>query len=407
MTLDELEYLRGPGAALLDSLDLPGEDPLRRAERLRREVSADRARLLQEQAGLRERARAKFGEASSRMLFTRRLLEQATGPVVAQRKAARLRAAGVARLADLCCGSGGDAIESSRAGMAVELVDLDPVALELARHNLAVFGFAPAGLQVARLPELPASFAADAFHLDPDRRTAGRERGEDRWDHAGLSPDPAGIRELARAFRGGAVKLSPGTPPDLLELPGETEFLGVRDEVREQVLWIGDLSGGDRLRASEWRDGRWETTSASRADSEDAFGEEPPEEPGGWIYEPVKALVRSHLFAWHGRERGLSLLDGSIAWLTGGEVDPGLLLKAYRVLAHGPLRAGAEESLLREAGCSCGAVKKRGVAVVPEKALRALRGLPGEPATLVYTRFRGRKWVFVAEARGFQPDDDP
>jgi len=116
-------------------------------------------------------------------------------------------------------------------------------------------------------------------------------------------------------------------------------------------------------------------------------------------------MVRSHLFAAFARERGLALLDGSTAWLAGA-TDATSLLKSYRVLAHGPLRAGAEKALLVEAGRSCGAVKKRGVAVVPEKALRELRGLPGDPAILCYLRSRGRKWVVVAESAGSVEDEN-
>ena len=44
--------------------------------------------------------------------------------------------------------------------------------------------------------------------------------------------------------------------------------------------------------------------------------------------------------------------------------------------------------------------EKRGVAVVPEKALRDLRGLPGDAAVLCYLRSCGRKWVVVAEPDG-------
>ena len=55
---------------------------------------------------------------------------------------------------------------------------------------------------------------------------------------------------LSKRFAGGAIKLSPGTPEGFLEIPGETEFIGVRDEVREQVIWTGDLAHG-RLRATE------------------------------------------------------------------------------------------------------------------------------------------------------------
>lgn len=405
MTLEDLEYLRGDGAKALAELVASNvTDPMAVAQKLRKKLDASQARLVQEQAELRRKALTKFGEAAHGMLFTRRLLEQASGREPAAWKAKRYLDAGWTSVADLCCGSGGDAIELARAGIAVELVDLDPVALELARHNLSASGFSGAALPPTELPHLPHGLASRAFHLDPDRRTGGRDQGEDRWDHGGLSPDLAGIRQLASRFEAGAVKLSPGAPEGALEIPCETEFVGVRDELREQILWTGSIATTGRLRVSEWRDGIWETFHAAKADAEDAFSEAIAEEPMEWVFEPVKAMVRSHLFAIFGQGHGLRRMDASIAWLTGPESVKTNFLKAYRVLAHGPLKAGTEESLLRQAGRSCGAVKKRGVAVVPEKALKALKNLQGPPAVLSYTRVRNEKWVIVSEPAGVDND---
>lgn len=398
MTLDDLDFLRGEGASILGELEnAAGSDPLALAQKLRKRLDADRSRLVQEQLELRRRAAPKFGEAASRMLFTRRLLEQASGRESAAWKAQRFANAGWTRIADLCCGSGGDAIELARAGIAVDLVDLDPVALELARHNLSVLGLEAGVHAPCELPSLPDTLGCKAFHLDPDRRTGGRDQGEDRWDHGGLSPDLAGIRKLASRFEAGAIKLSPGAPEGILEIPAETEFVGTRDELREQVVWTGSIAATGHLRVSEWRDGTWESYAAPKSRAEDAFGEDLAQEPEEFVFEPVKAMVRSHLFAAFGEDHGLRRMDASIAWLTGTEPVRTNFLKGYKVLAHAPLKAGTEESLLRQAGRSCMAVKKRGVAVLPEKALRALRNLEGPPAVLSYTRVGGVKWVIVSE----------
>lgn len=401
MTLDDLDFLRGEGAKPLAELASHAKsDPLAIAQRLRKSFAPDKARLLQEQAELRTRAAAKFGEVAAGMLFTRRLLEQASGREPAAWKARRFREAGWTAIADLCCGSGGDALEMARAGLAVELVDLDPVALELARHNLSTLGFSGAIHPPTELPSLPESIAARAFHLDPDRRTSGRDQGEDRWDHGGLSPDMHSIRVLARHFEAGAVKLSPGAPEGSLDIPGETEFVGVHDELREQIVWTGSLARIGNLTVSEFRNGTWETYSATKTDADDAFAQDIAETPGAWVFEPVKAMVRSHLFALFGQAHGLRRMDAEIAWMTGPEHVSSNFLKAYRVLAHAPLKAGTEEALLRQCGRSCGAVKKRGVAVVPEKALKGLKGLPGPAAVLSYTRVRDEKWVIVTEPAG-------
>lgn len=397
MDLDTLEFLQGDGARHLIAF-ASVTDPFALAGRLRKELDLERARAIQEQLTLREKARAKFGAFADGMLFTRRLLEQASGLASARWKARRYLDAGVREITDLCCGSGGDALALGLAGIVSHRVDADPVALALSRHNLSACGVVPGPETVSFLPELPDEALRSHYHLDPDRRSGGHQDGEDRWDNEGLSPDKAGIASLAARFRGGAVKLSPGTPEGFLDIAGETEFIGVRDELREQVLWTGDLAQG-RIRATEIGvDEIVDTFEGSNEDAQDAFADV-ADTVGAWIHEPTKSLVRSHLSALFGQTRGLRNMDATIAWLTGGDVEPTPLLKSYRVLTHGALKVGTELALLREAGRSCGAVKKRGVAVVPEKAMRELRGLPGDPAILVYTRVAGVKWVLVVEAR--------
>jgi hypothetical protein len=400
MTLEELDWLRTDGLGILERLQATSStDALALATRLRKELPSARARLIQEQLELRERGRAKFGDRAAGMLFTRRLLEQATGMLVARHKATRLASFAATQstveFGDLCCGSGGDALAFAEIGISPILCDLDPVALGLARHNLAAAGFQARSYET-RLPELP--FTPTLFHLDPDRRTQGRETGEDRWDAKGLSPNPSEIRQILSVCPDGVIKLSPGTPPEALEIPCEREFVGVRDEARELLLWCGALGDAAIVKVSEYgADGSCETWSTRASAMEDAFSDEPAEEPGAFLHEPVKALVRSHLFAAYGQECGLSLLDNSIAWLTGNREFRSGLLKSYRVLAHAPLAKGTEAGLFRETGRSCRAVKKRGVAVVPEAAQKQLRSFEGEPAILAYFRVRGRKWCAVLE----------
>lgn len=404
MTPDDLAFLaRGEGAALLDELgSAPQSDPLALATMLRRRLDAGRARMVQEQYALRLRARSKFGELAGRMLFTRRLLEQSSGLSVASYKAGRLartRPAGES-VADLCCGLGGDALALAAAGFRPILVDRDPLALGLAWHNLGQAGHAVRGV-LAELPALP--LRASLYHLDPDRRPRGRAPAsdEERWDWRDISPSPEGIASIVAECPDGAIKLGPAAPPDALDIAGEREWIGVGDSLRELVLWTGATGEPGLWRATEIvRDAAGnavsETFAAAAAEAEDAFSTEPVE-PGAFLFEPVKALVRSHLFAAFGERHGLGRIDASLAWLT-GDSDPGSrLLKAYRVLAHAPLGRGTEKRLLTEAGVSCGAVKKRGVAVVPEAAMRELRGLEGPPAVLAYARSMGSKHVFVLE----------
>src|SRR6185436_9330665 len=80
-------------------------DPLRAASALRAAGHPpDLAAAALTQATLRRRAAGKFGADATAMFFTRGGLEQATRASVAARRAVRLKASGVRRAADLCCG---------------------------------------------------------------------------------------------------------------------------------------------------------------------------------------------------------------------------------------------------------------------------------------------------------------
>jgi SAM-dependent methyltransferase len=137
----------GAGARALEraliELDA-GADPLSVATEVRRRVrglSPELAGAAITQAQLRRRGRDKFGADADLMWFTPDGLEQATRAEVADHRAARFAALAAPpdppiRVADLCCGIGGDLRALSRAGCAVTGFDKDPLTVEVARANI-------------------------------------------------------------------------------------------------------------------------------------------------------------------------------------------------------------------------------------------------------------------------------
>src|SRR5580693_4041882 len=118
------DLLTAEGQALLDGLgDYTESAALAVASRLRERHPAPLVAAALTQARLRGRAAAKFGQAAHGMYFTAHGLEQATRRTVADLRARRYAAAGVRRVADLCCGIGGDALAFAAAGIEVLAVD--------------------------------------------------------------------------------------------------------------------------------------------------------------------------------------------------------------------------------------------------------------------------------------------
>ena len=118
VTVDPTALLAPQGRELLARL--AGSQPdgsLALAERLRREYPADLVALATAQRELRLVAAAKFSRADQ-MLFTRAGYEQSSSEAIARYRAARLAGArhGAGRVADLCCGIGGDLIALAGGG---------------------------------------------------------------------------------------------------------------------------------------------------------------------------------------------------------------------------------------------------------------------------------------------------
>ncbi len=170
MNADPTVLLTPPGQELLALLAAEpdgGATPLALAVRLRRQYPADLVAAATAQHELRLAARAKFSRAMQ-MLFTRAGYEQSSSEPIARYRAARF--GGARRVADLCCGIGGDllALASGREALAV---DRDDVHARLALHNAGVYGQAAnvravvADVRDLRLDGL------DAVFIDPARRS--------------------------------------------------------------------------------------------------------------------------------------------------------------------------------------------------------------------------------------------
>jgi hypothetical protein len=188
------------------------------------------------------------------------------------------------------------------------------------------------------------------------------------------------------------VKLGPGTTfPDFLE-PYEWEYLGLCDECLEAVVWTGSLGRPGMVRAVELPGGAW--VEALRADVPDSFGEPGP--AGAYLYEPVKSVVRAHLFGVLGARHRLWPLDARIAYLTGNDAVRDPLLKAYRIERELPFDPKAIKAFLRQAEVGRLEIKKRGVNVIPEEFRAGLRLAGPNQGTLFFTRVLDRKTAFWA-----------
>jgi hypothetical protein len=373
---DSQQLLRAICADPRDDLALSGSNALRGLPVARRVA-------LLEQRKLRAKALRKRPEAPG-MLFTPLGLEQMTHHELAAYKASRLPAS-LSSLADLCCGLGGDSLPVP-AHIRVLGVDRSRGTLLAYRHNVSLLRSAAA----VEADVTCAAVRAEAACIDPARRAAGRSG---RWQEDDLSPGWGELEKLISRYGNMAVKLGPGTAfPEFLE-PYEWEYLGLRDECLEAVVWTGSLGRPGMVRAVELPGGAF--VEALRADVPDSFGEPAP--PGGFLFEPVKSVVRAHLFGVVAARHGLWPIDARIAYLSGNQPVRDPLLKAYRIERELPFDPKAIREFLRKEDVGRLEIKKRGLNLIPEEFRAGLRLAGPNSGTLFFTRVLDRKTAFWAK----------
>ncbi|MGW5128525.1 class I SAM-dependent methyltransferase [Streptomyces sp. NPDC004069] len=382
------------GRALLDEVRGTGPaDELAVATRLRREHPAELVSAALGQARLRQRAAAKFGaEDAGRMFFTPNGVEQSTRASVAAYRAGRLRESGVASVADLCCGIGGDAIALARAGIRVLAVDRDPLTAAAARANAEALGLADLiEVREADVTEVDTA-PYDAVFVDPARR-AGAGRGGGRiFDPEAYSPPLSWAVDAALRAPRAALKIAPGIPHEVVPPQAEAEWISDGGDVKEAVLWFGTDPG--LIRATLLPGPR---TLRGRG-----LPDPPVRTPGRYLYEPDGAVIRAHLVAEVARELDGGLLDETIAYVSADELRPTPYASAYEITDRLPFNVKKLKALLREREVGTLTVKKRGSAVEPEELRRKVLPKPhGRNAVTVFlTRVAGAPTMLLGHPAG-------
>lgn len=399
MDLAVFERLRSPAgqAALQAAGELAPSEAgfLACLTRLRKHMDAPLAKAALETVILRGRARGKFARAEH-MYFTREALEQSSGEAIAVHRAGRYQS--YARVADLGCGLGGDALGLSGVS-AVTLVDRDPLRLALAEANLAVYERTAAAV-CADLTAGPPP-AAEALWFDPARRSAGRRQFSVR----AYEPPLAIIQNWLAATPALGVKLSPGV--DLAELgrrPGQTaafdldpasfelEFISVHGDLKEAVLWFGPLRTTAPARATLLPGPHTLVAEPAAVSGLSA--------PRAWLYEPDPALLRAGLVTTLAARLEAQQLDPDIAYLTADTLTPTPFARAFALEAAFPFQLKRLRDYLRARGVGQVTVKKRGSPLEPEQLIRQLRPAGPESRIVFLTHVAGQPYALIGQPAG-------
>jgi hypothetical protein len=223
------------------------------------------------------------------------------------------------RIADLACGIGGDLVQLARHSR-VLAVDSDPVRLRMAAANTEVYGvlenceFLLADLSQLETPDV------QAIWFDPARRTDGRRRVSMR----DYSPPVLEMLDRWRpTVRAVGIKVAPAVPYEEFPEDCEVEFISDNRELKEAVLWFGQLKTAERKATAL-------PSTASLVLK--AVSPTPVSAPGAYLYEPDPAVIRGHLIEQLAEEIGAWRTGEEIAYLSSDDLAETPLARAYHVL---------------------------------------------------------------------------
>jgi SAM-dependent methyltransferase len=394
--LARFERLRSPaGQELLGELAQQAVTPdtaLRVGTELRRRYPADLVAAAVAQHELRLQARAKFSRAMQ-MYFTRPGLEQASAEVVARHRAARY--APFARVADLCCGIGGDLLALAPAspaqaspaqGRRVLAVDRDPLHLRMAEANAEVYGAAHLVTAVASDVRDVDLTGMEAVFIDPARRTGERGMTTRRMATGESEPPLRWCLDLTGQVAAVGIKAAPGLPRDAVPDGWELEFVAVGRELKEATAWSPALATAVR-RASVLPEG---FTLTSRPGPP-----VPVAAPGAFLLDPSPAVTRAGLVEELARMLGAWKIDEQIAFLSRDEAIDTPFARTLRVIDSAPWNQKQLPGRLRGLGIGAADIRRRGLAGDVDQLHRSLKLSGTRRATIVMTRVRDRPWGLI------------
>ena len=343
------------------------------------------ARAALETAILRREAGEKFPSAGQ-MYFTRPALEQATHYEVSNYRARRYQ--GFEHIAALGCSIGGDSLALAKQARLTG-IDLDPLRLAMSCANLEGQGLGERThlLQAdlsAPLPLRPHSGLGLFF--DPARRA---EQGR-VYSVRNYQPPLSILESWLADYPALGVKISPGVKMDELKrYDAEVEFISLRGELKEAVLWFGPLRRS--LRQATLLPG----PHCLAAESEISGRLLPLSEPRAYLYEPDPAVLRAGLVQPLGQQFDAAQLDPDIAYLTSDTAQPTPFARCWAVEDWLPFGMKRLRAVLRERDIGQVIVKKRGSPLQPESLIQQLRLKGSQQRVLFLTHLRGQPIVII------------
>ncbi|MBA3945324.1 MAG: hypothetical protein H0X37_12260 [Herpetosiphonaceae bacterium] len=184
------------------------------------------------------------------------------------------------------------------------------------------------------------------------------------------------------------VKVAPGIDYDALPWDCEVEVVSLGGEVKEAVLWFGQLKQGSRTAT---------VLPAAAILHFAAVPVVPVGAPLRYVYEPDGAVIRAHLVQQLAHLLDAAQIDPQIAFLTSDSLRFTPFARVFEVIETLPFNLKQLRSRLRSMNVGHVVVKKRGSPIDPQWLEKQLR-LVGEHAmTVILTQVVSRPVAILCQ----------
>lgn len=387
--LEQLQTVEGQAIlAAIAARDPAPAETLALVTELRKRWDADLVAAAMTTHTLRQRAAPRFRDAD-RLWLTGDGLEQATSDLVANHRVTRY--AGCARVADLCCGIGGDLMAlARRADIGTLLaVDRDPLHVAMAEANTRIIRpDIDLTVMVSDAQTVDLS-GVDGVFLDPARRSGGRRVGEET-----TSPPLDWALGLAKRVAKVGVTTAPGIDHNRVPDGWELEMIAVGTDLKEGMVWSPALATTAR-RATVLDPVTRNALTLTPVPGADV--PVVPPEPGMTVVDPNPAITRAGLVQDLARLLGACMIDTRIAFLVVERTITTPFGRSLRVIDSLPWHERRVKARLRDLDAGAVDVRRRGLAGDVDAIARRFRGKGERKLTVMMTRHNDKPWAIITE----------
>ena len=307
------------------------------------------------------------------MFFTEVGLEQSTDEWIAKYKAQSI--SGDMRIADLCCGIGGDLLALAGHGH-VTGFDRDVICSIVAAANVSVCHDSPSQCVPAYDFDVRCEDIArlcidefDAWHIDPDRRPSNRRTTNVDDQEPGWNV----IESLLNRNPNALIKLAPATNlPPSIAASSECEWIGNRRECKQLLVRCGTLARYPGLRTATIVNGDRHNSLVSQGNAPIAH----QDQVGQYLYESHPSLLAAGIVqdlaaGFDLKSFTLVRPGGGAAWgyLTSDQIVESAGFTGFRVEVSMPFDRKKLLTVAAENNWTIDEVKKRGVRELPKQVL--------------------------------------